>query len=655
MVPQHNQPESRLVNLPSELVEHTLVFTASLGFPEAIAAVAQTCRDMRTLIYGASDQHLWRELYLMVFDDARLALDADRQDGGPDQIRGRDADTDFDWGAEFSRRVWAKNYIQRCTKGPCRTPLPPLGSIQNMAADLNALEALLSAVHTAAPFPSTIVVPFLLPENSSQPHADAAISSRAHPIFPPPPSAYLPESRSGGPAASGSNPDTQADGTPYTYSPSLNIRWFDEVLSNGLPLSLSARLSSVNLSGGPLAIWPAEIESSMMRALGRITAFVGFKPIPLSCSGIDQIATLPTYATDMLRLPTTRVASENVNETQSNSGNTAPSESESSTREEGVQTDAIATVPLNMSIAAQKTRARRLARMRVYNMNYLARERHWGPFLLPSSCRSIRSPAASPDLMFTTCVAHEDGHPGQGNGASNSDSDDDLAVPGPPSPSQMHADWAYLGAVRVVVEENLRATIGPDELSGLLWLEGLRRGGVPKGFDEDPLYADKGKGKQRAMHENEIEGWDWAGVDGIWRRCVCWMDYRDLIRDNLSNGFNDPTLEEATRIVPMRLRPAYYTPATIPKYAHRPTIHLDGETAGPAGTTTLRKIRGSVMMIADGNIRWTLYSSAAEDGPNEWVTEGVQVGSVMGVLGMWTGAEHAKGDPLGPFWAWKVA
>ena len=35
---------------------------------------------------------------------------------------------------------------------------------------------------------------------------------------------------------------------------------------------------------------------------------------------------------------------------------------------------------------------------------------------------------------------------------------------------------------------------------------------------------------------------------------------------------------------------------------------------------------------------------------DEWVSEGVQVGGVasaMGVLGMWTGAQHERMDPLG--------
>ena len=47
------------------------------------------------------------------------------------------------------------------------------------------------------------------------------------------------------------------------------------------------------------------------------------------------------------------------------------------------------------------------------------------------------------------------------------------------------------------------------------------------------------------------------------------------------------------------------------------------------------------------------FSSAAEDGPDEWVTEGIQIGevtSVMGILGMWTGAQHARMDPLGMYY-----
>ncbi len=70
-----------------------------------------------------------------------------------------------------------------------------------------------------------------------------------------------------------------------------------------------------------------------------------------------------------------------------------------------------------------------------------------------------------------------------------------------------------------------------------------------------------------------------------------------------------------------------------------------------------------------------------EDGQGQWSSDGVQIGgrgSAMGVIGMWTSAEHELADPLGalrlrislclpnltpfrfvccclgPFWCWKV-
>ena len=77
----------------------------------------------------------------------------------------------------------------------------------------------------------------------------------------------------------------------------------------------------------------------------------------------------------------------------------------------------------------------------------------------------------------------------------------------------------------------------------------------------------------------------------------------------VSMQFNDPTLQEAVRIVPMRLRVVGFTPSEIPEFPDRPTIHVEGETAGPAGSSSVRKVHGQVGMIADGNIRWTLVST----------------------------------------------
>ena len=70
-------------------------------------------------------------------------------------------------------------------------------------------------------------------------------------------------------------------------------------------------------------------------------------------------------------------------------------------------------------------------------------------------------------------------------------------------------------------------------------------------------------------------------------------------------------MQEAVRIIPMRLRIVGYTPSEVASFPDRPTIHVEGETAGPAGSSTTRKVHGSVMMIADGSVRWMLVSTRA--------------------------------------------
>lgn len=107
-----------------------------------------------------------------------------------------------------------------------------------------------------------------------------------------------------------------------------------------------------------------------------------------------------------------------------------------------------------------------------------------------------------------------------------------------------------------------------------------------------------------------------------------------------------------------------------------PIIHVEGEMVSPH-QEPMRHIDGTVSMIGDGAVRWSLVSvnlfhphpsrshlgflqtsSCTRESPPEWSTEGVQIGSVgsaLGILGLWTGASHERTDPLGPFWLWKVA
>lgn len=58
-----------LLLLPLELKEHILILCTEEGFPTTVAAVAQTCRHFRDLIYNPHDQHLWHQLFLAIFDN----------------------------------------------------------------------------------------------------------------------------------------------------------------------------------------------------------------------------------------------------------------------------------------------------------------------------------------------------------------------------------------------------------------------------------------------------------------------------------------------------------------------------------------------------------------------------------------------------------
>jgi hypothetical protein len=98
----------------------------------------------------------------------------------------------------------------------------------------------------------------------------------------------------------------------------------------------------------------------------------------------------------------------------------------------------------------------------------------------------------------------------------------DLLVP---LPEQIYVDWEYMFCVRKVMEVNLREVVGAraDEiLKPLIEFDCLRPCSAPR----------------TRMMPNNITGmkggWDWAGVEGVWRRCICWMDYRDLIRKYLT-------------------------------------------------------------------------------------------------------------------------
>ncbi|CDO77836.1 hypothetical protein BN946_scf184714.g11 [Trametes cinnabarina] len=655
-----------VLTLPTEVVELILINAAAAGHPETIAAFSQTSRAHRDLVYGPSDQHLWREIFLTTFDDPRVTGGGPGWFEGNAQKAGSPKDPSFNWGEEYRKRIWAARYIRRQTN-------PQTGIVGVWNSDLShfvpeyetterntrALDALISVIDTAAPCPATIVFSFIPPCDGPA-SAGSISAASAYPTFPPLPQAI-------GGSSKGIVPVGPFDGSGRGFGQALsarNMAWLQSVLACGYPPAVTARFSGQKWDGGIAGQYLEEDDFRLMQSAGRLIACTGFLPVPHPDADAESPETPPAGDGISDRLP-----------------------------------------PPEMSEEKQRKRARRLARMRVYNMRYLARERHWGPYLphMEQKVLAPRAPIEDDELLQPILALfrfapengdgvdeNEDGHLHEGadeeEGGDGDDSEeeegedgeeDDVdasagprlmsAPPLPPTPAQLRADWGYLAAVRTVIEANLRETFSEENLSGLLSLDGLRPGSAPWDADQykmnssgdESTATSKGKGKEKATEwssdSDEVEGWDWAGVTGLWKRCVCWMDYRDLILHNyffqLSGEFEDPHLAEAVRIIAMRLRVKSYSRCTVPGYEHLPTIHVVGETSGASISGQPRRIHGTVGIIADGSVRWNLQFSSVEGADeDEWVSEGIQVGGVasaMGVLGMWTGANHERMDPLG--------
>lgn len=552
------RPSPLVMSLPLELTELILIFTAILGFPEAIAVVAQTCQVMRTLIYDAPDQHLWREIYLTTFDDPRVSEGSDVSDHTqyhPNPCEDSGDKKDFNWGAEFRWRVWTANYVRRATSSGRMPPsghpsfFPGTMLQSEMAANLVALESLLSVIKTALPYPPPAQIP---PPSSSSSEKPPPTRHPTYPVFPHSPASYAPTARDT--PIKGNGPSVLCPNAPDlspSYVQSLNIRWFQSVLSSGFPPLLTARFSGDQLPGGPQGFWEGQVETKMMHTFGKLLTATGFLPIPFVGVVERRDASTQTEKQCDEDLHTGEEDGASSSSTISSIGiQTAEASFGSVSHQTILENEAETTFSSlsfnpNMTAEAQRRRARRVARMRVYNMRYLARERHWGPYLYPPASASglYARPSAGDheddflEPILSIFAEHEAGHPNHDQDDETSDSDDenhpygDNGIPTglrepiplgpPPSPSLLRADWSYLAAVRVVVEANLREAVGPEELMGLMWLDGLRIGSAPREMlpggqcKEECMYSEpsKGKGKEKDIGD----GWDWAGVSGVWR------------------------------------------------------------------------------------------------------------------------------------------
>ncbi|KAI0052789.1 hypothetical protein FA95DRAFT_1553055 [Auriscalpium vulgare] len=663
---------AHLLFLPPEILEEILILTTIFGFPTAVSVASQTCRALHDLVYHQFHKHLWREIFIRVFDDPRPARDVARHGADTsagigtshfDKGKGNASTSqldEFPWEEEYKARIWTARFIHHLTDTASHILRPPT------AGELHkVVKTLLHIVSTLAPLPSASLT-------------GISPSSHPHPVFPP--------------------LSVATHTQPKLISKSKNIIWLADVLSSGLPEALKNRLSAVE-DGRVEIVKVPEVYDGLLAKLIAQTGLMEHGRGSYRSSGSHlQDAASAGFAEHGGAILQTANEFEASDEAVAGSSS-ASADSPVSLQASDDDNDSHA-VPgeLEPNIIVGKlpeqSGIRRLARMRVYNMSYLHRDRQFGPFLpippLPSAPADSRSPSlASPyfsdeaptppaipeaNIFLSTL---EDGEGPEDPFDADYDDDDEHEVAIPHTfhsqlrdsaladvpASALRFDWAWISAARQVIELNLRDLLAErhhNMMRALMTLESLRACSAPALLEENLTGSDDAESLRPQVGEDgqfaEGEGWDWAGAEGQWRRCVCWLDYRDLIANNvreLHTRFNDQSLCEVMRIIPFTLRVASYSSAP-PEWPGRPKIHVEGEISGSGSHT--RRVRGTVEMVGGGDVRWSMIT-LREDGDGEWQSEGVQLGglrSATGVIGLWTGAEHEQMDPLGAFWSWKV-
>ena len=327
--------QASLSLLPTELIDEIIILSTFLGDARASSALARTCRRLRSLVYCQQHRHLWRQMFLIIFDDPRPAcnvhthgraprphLDLNNKSKGKGKSIDCSAFDDFPWEEEYKLRIWAESFILRRTRPPLSDSHDAPSNLPSTDDDLYiVLETLLRVVLTAAPLPYHALA-------SMAPHCRALGLPHAHPIFSP----IL--------IAAHSQRDSILD--------SRNTRWLARVFERGLPHVLMARLTAFDENGD------VDVQKEPVKwdgLLAKLVAQVG------------------------LMIP---IGDSDHRDAEQSGGSTRHVTPNSEAGESG---DEVPCTSSMTSVTTSPEDVRRLARIRVYNMAYPEPSRIFGPFL----------------------------------------------------------------------------------------------------------------------------------------------------------------------------------------------------------------------------------------------------------------------------------
>jgi len=185
--------------------------------------------------------------------------------------------------------------------------------------------------------------------------------------------------------------------------------------------------------------------------------------------------------------------------------------------------------------------ARILARRRVYDMRYLSPTRMWGPFQpVQREGSGIGISSHKGKNKYADENYEDDGDDGDSDEDDDEDNDNLRLIYGtnrksqmnpPIAPYELVPDYVWFASARIVVEANMREAFELSEdpnafsmgdvLPLLRKMHTMRLGGSPgywNGWANRPENGGEGsRASEKSKQNDEVEGWDWAGVAGIWK------------------------------------------------------------------------------------------------------------------------------------------
>ncbi|KAF1953242.1 hypothetical protein CC80DRAFT_451327 [Byssothecium circinans] len=235
------------------------------------------------------------------------------------------------------------------------------------------------------------------------------------------------------------------------------------------------------------------------------------------------------------------------------------------------------------------------------------------------------------------------------------------------SDGSMRVDWEMLEAIMVVLGYN-------SSLCCRRFLEQFRPpwSGTFEGVVRDERVRENLPEWRAEMLEQvdvPLSQRDPYGVEGVWSRIVCFLDFNDLYQFNFSSNAslvrsNEPREplndEEAIRHILMRLRITKIEASTEDcDDQSMPIVHFKGSSRAVDARwdpNANSKIKGDVRMTKEGEVRWTTVSVFY--GEERWRSEGIQIGGIgarRGVLGTWFDKDFDSHGPAGPTAFWKLS